>query len=77
MERSLVVSPLLAMATARTSTDPVFSEGCKAAEAQRVTTSFAEWVACLDEVKSKATGNKPWLLHQLTGTPFDGNRLRQ
>ena len=37
----------------------------------------SEKIRWLDEVKSKATGNKPWLLHQLTGTPFDGNRIRQ
>ena len=66
VERSLVVSPLLAMATARTSTDPVFSEGCKAAEAQGVTT-FAAWVACLDVVKRKPlAGQLPDLLNFLT-----------
>ena len=66
VERSLVVSPLLAMATGRISSDPVFSEGCEAAEAKEVTT-FAAWLAYVDEVKAtQLVGQLPDLLNLLT-----------
>ena len=68
VELSLVVSPLLALATVRTSTDPVFAEGCRAAAAAaKSVTTFAAWLAYVDEVKAtQLVGQLPDLLNLLT-----------
>ena len=33
-----------------------------------------EVIAWMDEVRSPATKDKPWVVHQITGAPFDNKR---